>query len=868
VPSSSSRWPHLIDAEDISNWSRRIDSFSQFPGIVRMLLKRNNDQITRLAMRDAEGVRVPGYDGAVEALRGTPLVPLGRSVWEMGVNADYKAKAEKDYEKRTKDPLGENPAETTFVFVTPHRWQGKEAWERERRESGPWKDVRVLDVDDLMNGLEEAHAVHVRLSEILGKPATGVRSIEEWWEAFCARSSPAVSAEIALAGRADHAAQLLMLLDESRPFTTIRAKSVDDVLAFVAATMLTTSPVLRTELLARTLIVHDASALRQLDGSETLLIILPFEEQMRREAELVRSNHVLFMCEDDVPADVELPNIDIAEVTRLLIIQGVQRELATELGQAAGVSLKKFQRVGSQQRGPQPAWNAAFSDRDVRRAWLLRSWTTARSGDLVVFEQIVGKPFSDVEETLRQAARGADPVFSTVGTAWSVVSPADFWDHVRPHLGASDLEALERSVQDVLGAVDPALELPPEERWFAAIRGMARIHSRELRRGLATTLALVGVKGETTTLGGGIAGGTWVRGLLRSLFSRANDDDSGQLWASLTDVLPLLAEAAPDIFLSALDAAIGHAVTALSQMFTDNEGDSFTSASAHTGLLWALELTAWLPPHFGQSVNALAALSEIDPGGRLSNRPFNSLKDIYRPWLPQTLVGRADRLTSLAALAERYPDVGPRLLIELLPSGHDSATSNTTPKFRAEVTEPQRVDAREWIETTAALVSQLLPMLRARGELWPDFLGHLSDLPSADRDRVYAELPASIEAIKSDERNAVWDKANDVIRRHREYHDAPWALPEDELVRFEQAIASAKPADARDAYRWLFDDTHPDIGIRKSSDLATYDREIGTMRADAVKRILNDHGLAGVEAFAQAVKYPYLVGAALAEVDR
>ena len=108
MPSIYSRWSYLVDAEDISNWSRRIDSFGQFPGIVRMLLKRNNDQITRLDMRDAEGVRAHGHDGIIEALRGTPLVPMGRSVWEMGVNSDFKAKAKKDIDKRTEDPLGEN----------------------------------------------------------------------------------------------------------------------------------------------------------------------------------------------------------------------------------------------------------------------------------------------------------------------------------------------------------------------------------------------------------------------------------------------------------------------------------------------------------------------------------------------------------------------------------------------------------------------------------------------------------------------------------------------------------------------------------------------------------------------------------------
>jgi hypothetical protein len=861
----STGWPHLVDAEDISNWSRRIDSFSQFPGIVRMLLNRNNDQITRLDMRDAEGVRAHGYDGIVEALRATPLVPAGGSVWEMGVNVNFKSKAESDLDKRTKDPLGENPAETTFVFVTPHRWAGKEDWERERQESGPWKAVRVLDVDNLMQGLMEARAVHVRLSEILGKPATAVRSVEDWWQRFCALSSPAVSVQIALAGRADGAAQLLSLLEESRPFTTIRAKSVDDVLGFVAATMLTTPTGLRTGLLARTLIVHDSAALRQLEGPQTLLILLPFEEHMRREAELLQFNHVLFMCEEDLPADIELPNIDIAEVTQLLSGDGVEHELAAELGRAAGISLKRFQRVASQRQTPQSAWSTAFSDRDVRRAWLLRSWTTARSGDVEAFAKLVGKSFDDVEDQLRRAARGADPIFSTVGTVWSVVSPADFWGHVKPYLADSDLTAVERGVQDMLGAVDPALELPPQERWLAGMRGMTGVHSRELRRGLATTVALVGTKGETATLGGATTGRAWVGRVLGGLFARANADETGQQWASLTDVLPLLAEAAPDVFLSALDTAIAHHEALLSQMFTDNPSGSFTTASPHTGLLWALEVTAWLPAHFGQSVSALAALSEIDPGGRLSNRPFGSLADIFRPWLPQTLARPADRRASLNMLVDRYPDTGPRLLIELLPSGHELATPNAKPEFRAEVPDLERADPREWVETVAALVSQLLPLVRARGELWPSFLDHLAHLPRSDRDRVYAELPVSIAGIKPDERTALWEAATDLIRRHREYRDTEWAIPEDELVRLETAIADAEPADPRDAARWLFDETHPDIGVRKAS--GAYDAEMDKLRVDALRRILHEQGMAGVEAFVQSVKYPSLVGWALAGVE-
>ena len=358
---------------------------------------------------------------------------------------------------------------------------------------------------------------------------------------------------------------------------------------------------------------------------------------MRREAELVRSNRVLFMCDRDLPADIELPDIDIAVVIRQLTGDGVERALAEELSRAAGTSLQWFQRVARAARrpSPQPDWHAAFSNRDVRRAWLMRSWTTARSGDTVAFQSLVGKPFEDVADRLQQAARSADPIFSNVGPVWSVLSPAEYWDHVKTQLTEADLRALERIVQDILGAVDPALDLPAEERWLAAIRGKSRAHSRELRRGLATTLALIGTRGETTPLDSGLIGGPWVTRVLSALFTRANADENGQLWASLTDVMPLLAEAAPDVFLQALDIAIAHPGTLMSQLFTDNLGGPLATSSPHTGLLWALEVTAWLPKHYGQSINELAGLAQIDPGGRLSNRPFGTLKDILRPGLPR-----------------------------------------------------------------------------------------------------------------------------------------------------------------------------------------------------------------------------------------
>ena len=52
-------------------------------------------------------------------------VPQGTSRWEIGAGQDPRRKAQSDYRKRTANPLGANPATTTFVFLTPRSWPGR-----------------------------------------------------------------------------------------------------------------------------------------------------------------------------------------------------------------------------------------------------------------------------------------------------------------------------------------------------------------------------------------------------------------------------------------------------------------------------------------------------------------------------------------------------------------------------------------------------------------------------------------------------------------------------------------------------------------------------------------------------------------------
>ena len=79
-----------------------------------------------------------------------------------------------DYQKRTADPEHLDRAKTSYVFLTPRRWNQKEDWIAEKKAKAEWADVRAYDADDLEQWLEHAPAVGAWLARILHKYPSGV----------------------------------------------------------------------------------------------------------------------------------------------------------------------------------------------------------------------------------------------------------------------------------------------------------------------------------------------------------------------------------------------------------------------------------------------------------------------------------------------------------------------------------------------------------------------------------------------------------------------------------------------------------------------------------------------------------------------
>ena len=229
-PGAPIRW---VDAEDLANWANRMDGAVSLPTLLAYLIRAIHGPAVELRFPSDEGVRHPGWDGHTIADQASAYVPQGEAGWEIGSQrSNIAQKATEDYRKRTKEPEPLDPADATYIFVTPRHWSKKDEWAKARRAEGPWRDVRVYDADDLVHWIEQTPAVGLWLATQLGKRPAGTRQLEEVWEEWSLATQWPLTEDLVLSDRDEDAAEILRWLRGEPSVLSIQATTTDEAVAF------------------------------------------------------------------------------------------------------------------------------------------------------------------------------------------------------------------------------------------------------------------------------------------------------------------------------------------------------------------------------------------------------------------------------------------------------------------------------------------------------------------------------------------------------------------------------------------------------------------------------------------------------------
>lgn len=878
-PSNLARRSHaLTDATDLEAWSDRRDAQEDLPRIVRRLILVTAEGIGSLSFRSGEGIQLPGWDGRVSTSKGTAFVPLGESVWELGTSTDPAAKANSDYKKRTV-ALESDRAEVTFVFVTSRRWAQKDEWAQSRRAEKVWKDVRVIDGDDLETWLELAPSVHLWLSARIGILSDGAQDLGSWAETWTHATRPPLESAFVSAGRETQVKKIQEWRSGSSDPIAILSESRQESVAVLSAAFQSMPADQANDAMARAIVVHDAAAWRRLIPAKTPLILIPLFDAGDLVAAAIRAGHAVAvpLGEGDVIVGntISLPSIPRAAATAALVAAGEPDEdRARDLAGVARRSMLALRRRLAVTTSLQkPAWARPEVARLLLPGLFAGSWNDAVLGDREALADIAGKPYDDLARDLSHWASGADPAFRQRQAIWYIVSREDAWDLLGKFVKQDDALRFETTVVDILSAPDPRYDLPTEQRWMAEVYGKKAPHSGILRKGIGATLGLIGARADTamrsaspgTDAGEGLLRSVTAR-VIRKVLERANSD--WRVWASLSDLLGDLAEADPDAFLSALEIGIEDADAPISRLFTDKD-DALFGSSPHTGLLWALERVAWAPDYLSRVVQVLADLATQDPGGKLLNRPAATLHSIFRPWFPQTAASLDKRFKVLDSLVDKHEDLVWEVLISTLPEFHAVASSSARPQWRPWASErTPRVKRSEYDSAIVGAVTRLIELARNNGGRWAALVDALPQLGKTEYDTILDKLSTiALTPLDDATRLAIWTSLRKLIGQHRRFPNADWAMADDRLERLDALRQLFIPTGLLDRFSWLFA-WHVDLpnssAVRDDSQLDN-SAEVRAARQDAVRIVENQGGLQKILELAASVEQAQFVGEAAAE---
>ncbi|AWV97305.1 hypothetical protein [Arcticibacterium luteifluviistationis] len=865
----------LVTRDNIERWADTTFSKAALPYLISRLVRATTPASTKANLPSGSATYIGGWDGIVNCESETAYVPKGTSLWEFGTNSDIKGKADGDYNKRKGNSIGFTPKDSVFVFVTPRLWSKKDEWIKEKKAENHWKDVIVYDSVDIEQWLDIALSVSRWFAAQDGVgtyPFDGIMTADEFWEEWSIGAKGLVLLpESIIAGREYEKNQLLITLQGDPTIKGIKASTKNEAIAFIIAAAKTFPDDDSDRFFSKALIIDTEGNFRgvRINTNTSLNLIPSFDEAQPLYAAVSKGHHVLVPlgADDDFNQEtITLPTIDRDGQINSLIKSGVSKDEAEKFSRESGRNITILKKLLGFPYN-KAKWFFKEDIREIIPALLLGRWNETFVGDIELIEQLSNQKYAEYLVTLNKWRNFEESPIIQIGETWRLTSPLDLWTNLSAQLTENDFKNLQECFYQAFKNGNPIIK-SKDENDFAASFNKKRKYSNWSREGLTQSLILVGRLGDSIKIPNLNKPQNWVDNIVLDLLYNA----TGETWVSVDHELPLISEASPDSFLKSVNNSLAKEKPEIMEMFEEDDG-ILHKTSHHTGLLWALENLAWLPEYLRDSSLILLQLSRLDPGGNLSNRPLNSITEIFKPWHYQTLASYDERMAVLKYITEREQETGWSLLIRMLPEHRGVA--HPTHKMRWRMFDKNtnlKYTYQEIWYTHSAVIEMLLELFDFNENKFAELINEVTNLSTKDKDRVLTW--ADKVCLKVEQKSFItWATTRKILNHHRSHPDEDWALPELELKRLEDLYNKLQPTSTLDKYIWLFNDHWPQFPEGTENKDNEHEKRheqkqkrVDDARKDAVINFISELGLEKTLELRNKISQLWAFGYALADV--
>jgi hypothetical protein len=629
----------------------------------------------------------------------------------------------------------------------------------------------------------------------------------------------------------------------------VAADSRDEALAFLAC-LFDDEELRQFKDLAA--VFTSATTLRTLLASSVPFIPVVHSEDAERElVGACRRLHCIFFRPRnavDREADVVLDLLSYDTFEKALIAMGIEKGDADRLARESGRSPTILRRRLSQNpaiRSPGWAANDSTAKTLVPMA-LIGAWHAEPEADREIVSYVADRKYETIEDDVASLLGFDDSPVWSAGRYRGVASKIDALFAIAKMVTSEDLERFFVAAEYVLSESDPALELPEENRWAAALYGKTRDHSGALREGICETLIILSVHGNNLFHSRlGIDVESRVAVLIRKLLTPLT---LAKLLSYDND-LPHYAEAAPDDFLKVIEEDLRRNDPVVFGLLKPVDGGSFGVWPLRTGLLWALECLAWKPQNLPRVSSILAQLSRPKIDDNWMNKPDASLQAIFRSWMPQTAASVEQRVKALEMIIRRFPHVGWEICIAQIKPGSRFGHYSYRPRWRSDASGAgQVVTPKEMYDFNRKSLDFLIAWPSHDEKTLGDLVECLQGMPDEDQTKVWDLInewcPKADEAAKAALRERIRRFAFTRISRHRNLGEAT-------RDRAREAYDYLRANNPVIRHGWLFANHWVQVSAdeikEEDFDYRKRDERIDRLRREAAIEIWTEWGFEGVK---------------------
>ena len=820
-----------ITANKLMSWANRRDSHGYLPELIRRLIHSTipSSDISRADFPAGDSIARKGWDGVLQTSTGNAWVHAGGSRWELSCQADPARKIEEDYRKRTEQTPADQRQKLTFVFVTPRQFSGKPKWAQ--RHPNEWREIRILDADDLEQWLEIAPSVSRWLAEKMGKYIDGFLSLDAEWDIWAGATDPKISEDLVLADRENASKSLQDFLDSAPKRTfAIAADSEDEAAAFVCAEIKKNRPESRSRLIVVRKRVDYLSQF--IIGDLPAPIFLFVDKNDAKYIGSARSqSHVIiadskgggtgkFAC--------RLNRISREKFIAQLKAMGISPEVADRQERETGCNLTVLhQRLAGNIAWETPEWAQSANPRAMIVAALAGEWlagngaNTRQTADQKIVADMRGGQYDDFEREIVPFMGMGDAPIEKIGAIWQVKSRLNALLAVAKDITQGDLNGFFRAAKNVFLA----------EYEVSAYTSMfpRPAHSDCLRRGLAESLILLSVYSESFPAIENV--GEQVDDFIRDILADTKN------WISIADFMPQFAEASPKVFLDAVESDLEQGDPIIQTMF---------DRGVYTHLLWAFEKLAWEKNGvFERIVFALARMSSFRTNGSSSSSPQKTLSAFFRPWLPQCAASLDERNLVLRRLADEYPSCAKNLTDSMLRL-RDTAMHTLRPQWKHS---PSDFEIKLTVGDVRSARSSAIDIAISPSQYKisdiVSLIGHIDAAPTRpDAKKICDQVKSWATEEQTDNDLSVAQNAARLPLWRAKKNRA-----KDEVLSiYEGLLHALMPHDSVFRHKWLFDHNPYDPEEAEFDD-NEFDKKqacLKTKREDALAEIRRQHGDDGI----------------------